>query len=997
MDEHPLTSLATALLDGSPIDWDGEERRALPEHLPAIRQLRLIAAVDTLARDDRLEGAPLLVDAKPDGHAAAGQVGKTWGGLDLLDRVSTGPGGTVYRAWDPHLCREVALKLRCIADSERDVSAVSEEGRLLARVRHPHVVAVYGADSSEGFVGIWTEFVRGCTLAEEMEVQGSLPAVRVAQIGIDLADALAAVHAAGVVHGDIKAQNVMVDETGRTVLIDFGVGHDRHAADAGIRSGTPLYMAPELFQLTPPTVRSDVYAVGVLLHYLLTSRHPVSGQSVEELKQAHAGATPVRLYGACDSAIAPLARVVDRAASANVEARHASARELAAALTAALEQMQPVPRAAAGGRVVIAGAVIITMAAGVLALRPMTSPRAGADQDAGASVTTGPAAARGAVTSPPFVLVTAFENRTRDPRLDGALEQSLGEALRAGGAVYIVAPERLQDSLRLMKQPLDVRVTRETGLEVCRRDGGIRWMLTGSVERVGGRLRLEAMVIDTARGEPPVAVLNAEAAGVATLVEAARGLAVKIGRELRGRDGQDRGVGEVLERATTTSLEALRFYTLAREAAAREQWESSLVLAREAAAIDPQFAAAHAWAATVLSRLNRREEALAEIVRAKAFQEGISRREQMAVRALEHKLAGRRQEAVDEYEALLRAYPDEYWAVEQLMGLYQGLQYSERLVRLSATAADLRPNAFRANINAAWNHMVLDGNVDAARPYLARARALAPMETEPQDWLRLEPVFDAWYRGDVMAAASMLDAASRTSDSRAEWFLSIAGLEIGLGRLRRAEAALARVPQETTASLRRNLTAKRVQIARARDDRGELTRLAFESLAAARRDGAQGPIWLWVRFGSPDDAERIVSLQSGTGETPAGLWARGEIALARGRIAEAATLLTSAWRRMPPGSVPAMEAAGSAAEALDRGGDLAAAATELEAATAVSGRLYQGVGSTIQGWVQARAQLMRIYRRLSRHDAAERIEAELAALLVAADPDMAIVRELGRR
>ena len=196
-----------------------------------------------------------------------------WGPLIVHEKIGRGSFGDVYRAWDPRLDREVALKLIPEDISASAASPVVEEGRLLARVRHPNVMVVYGAERIDGRVGIWTEYIRGETLASEVARRGPLPAEEAVRIGADVCAALEAVHAAGLLHRDVKAQNILRDANGRIVLGDFGTGIEI-AEDAGVSdpqiAGTPLYLAPEVIEGKPATIGSDLYGVGVLLYFLVT-------------------------------------------------------------------------------------------------------------------------------------------------------------------------------------------------------------------------------------------------------------------------------------------------------------------------------------------------------------------------------------------------------------------------------------------------------------------------------------------------------------------------------------------------------------------------------------------------------------------------------------------------------------------------------------------------------------------------------------------------------
>src|SRR5262249_21942301 len=142
-------------------------------------------------------------------------------------------------------------------------TAIIREGRMLARLRHPHVVTVYGADSVDGTVGIWMEFVNGKTLKAILAEQGSFGPQEAAVIGRDVCSALAAVHACGLIHGDVKAQNVMREAGGRIVLMDFGASDVVHAFGERPVSiaGTPAYLAPEVLSGAGHTAQSDIYSI----------------------------------------------------------------------------------------------------------------------------------------------------------------------------------------------------------------------------------------------------------------------------------------------------------------------------------------------------------------------------------------------------------------------------------------------------------------------------------------------------------------------------------------------------------------------------------------------------------------------------------------------------------------------------------------------------------------------------------------------------------------
>ena len=289
VDDDRLTRLAEAVVDGTPVDW-AKERSSTPdlEMRQLVEQLRLLATVASVHRaaDDSTRDPRAELESEP--------VRMSWGPLKLRRTIGTGSFATVHLAWDPRLEREVALKLLHRSPSS---ASVIREGRLLASIRHPNVVNVYGVDEFDDAVGLWMELVDGLTLKQTLQQRGVFGAYETALIGTDLCRAVAAVHKAGLVHRDIKAQNVMREAGGRIVLMDFGAGEVRgRQGDPWRRpTGTPLYLAPEVLRGEPATVVSDIYSIGVLLYHLLTLRYPVEGSTIAELESAHASrrVTPI--------------------------------------------------------------------------------------------------------------------------------------------------------------------------------------------------------------------------------------------------------------------------------------------------------------------------------------------------------------------------------------------------------------------------------------------------------------------------------------------------------------------------------------------------------------------------------------------------------------------------------------------------------------------------------------------------------------------------------
>jgi hypothetical protein len=381
-----LLALALALTDGRDVDWarEGVTDDAAFGHLRALESI----AKATAASEPR--EASTLAERR-------------FGPLRLLEKLGAGASGEVFRAWDMRLEREVALKL--LRESDGPDSRLVREARLLARVRHPGVVTVYGVETFEGRTGLWTELVPGRTLAALVEERGPFGAREAALTGIEVCAGLTALHAAGLVHGDVKAGNVMRENGGRVVLLDFSAARATPGPEGDV-SGTPLYLAPEvLVGEAPPSAASDVYAVGVLLYFLVSGQHPMRVATLDGLRRAHARGGLRRLLDARGDLPPDFVAVVERAL-APPGRRYASAAALQAALRGLLA-----PRRVRWSTVAASAAVVACGGALWLAERPASeAPRPGT-----AARPAEPAPQPAPATTPPEVTLAPPAPALEDP------------------------------------------------------------------------------------------------------------------------------------------------------------------------------------------------------------------------------------------------------------------------------------------------------------------------------------------------------------------------------------------------------------------------------------------------------------------------------------------------------------------------------------------------------------------------------------------------------
>ncbi|WP_223787414.1 protein kinase domain-containing protein [Marinicella meishanensis] len=273
-----LQQLADSLADDLVIDW------ALADSL-AEEDEKTIRNLGVLGQIAQLQGqATQFTQTEPSADPDAFR----WGHLKVQDRLGDGVYGEVFRAHDEVLERQVALKLlKTEVKSAVESMRFIDEARRMARVRHPHVLAIHGADVNDGRAGFWADLIEGQTL--DQPTDEALSAAELLAISDDLSAGLAAIHRAGIVHGDIKPANIIKDDRGGYLIMDFGAGGRMDAAGqtGPAWQGTPLLMAPELILQQQSGPAADVYALGATLFKMATGQYPVVGETLAAIQQAH--------------------------------------------------------------------------------------------------------------------------------------------------------------------------------------------------------------------------------------------------------------------------------------------------------------------------------------------------------------------------------------------------------------------------------------------------------------------------------------------------------------------------------------------------------------------------------------------------------------------------------------------------------------------------------------------------------------------------------------
>jgi serine/threonine-protein kinase len=995
-----LLELGTAIADGAPVDWDAASQRLGPASHAIVRRLQL---VDRIARAHASlpassvsasavhTGVPSPSNRAPESADAPIR----WGPLTILERIGRGTFGDVYRAHDSRLDRPVALKL--VRRRERNAptleSAVIEEGRLLARVHHPNIVTIYGAERIDGRVGLWMEYIDGHTLEDELRERGPLQAREVAAIGIDLCRALHAMHEAGLVHRDVKAQNVMRDRTGRVIVTDFGAGHELVLAGDVSRelAGTPLYLAPDVLNGQPASAVSDLYSAGVLLYHLATGSFPVRAATIPALRDAHAqGVVPTQQ---ARSDVPPaLAAIIDRAIASDPSARYATAADLERALTALVTP--PLSRWRPLG---IAAAIVMTLGA-VTAIGTWSSRGS-------------TAAARLNFQPRDLVLVARFENRTANPIFDGALEYALERELTSSDVVGLVPHERVEDTLGLMKRPPDIVVDHAIGREVCVRDGHIKALLTGRVEQFGTTYVLTAQLVDPA-DDAVVATIEEEANGDHAILPALRREGARVRLALGEHRDRIKGSGDV-EPATTQSLKAFQLYNESYQLGRARKWPAALAVARQVVAEDRDFGSAWIWLAWCTRNaelgdtttglesqevLRVRETYRPFLERAVALADSAVPWERHWILGSSHTLLGDDRAAVPAYEALLKLLPDHFFAANNLAGALERLNRPAEALQAWKFIADQRPNLLDANYRYAWDLVRRERNVQEARPYVDRVRRLLPADGKPDDyrhlWLKWLPTYERWDAGDVAGVLEALQTEEAAVGRHGGAISQPEAYAIGLfyqalGRVRDARRWL------TGTSIRGDGRAlNSAWLAVAQGDRDAARE------AVARIVGAPGRPAMTISVNDRSRAQKFIDHPPSDTPVDRAFVAigRGGLLVADGRPDEAIPYLQRAMTALQPTRFHdyyiACEWLADAYGQTKRPADSIAA---LETCAQERPR-YDGVFfSSPLFWMHLQLTLADSYRATGRLPEAQRIERDLRRRLAVADADYLLMRLLNNR
>ena len=634
-------------------------------------------------------------------------IGRTLGHYRIVEEISRGGMGIVYRAVDVRLNRDVALKVlpdELVADADRRRRFV-QEAQAASALEHPHIAVIHEIDEADGVTFIAMELIRGDRL-KDLLARRRLPATRVLELATEVAEGLARAHDKNIIHRDLKPANIMVSEDGHAKVIDFGLAklvepegglldsaetRLQGDTDPGVVLGTVAYMSPEQVSGDKVDQRSDIFTFGVLLYEMLSGQPPFQGRTGVDTLHAilNQPAPPLPSLGPAvlPDASRDIQRIVEKCLAKEPGDRYQGMRDLVVDLRAARRQLEsgsvasssivrPLPRptdqpvaapAAAPsiyrmrkgwlvGTLVVAVAVAAAVAVLLFRQRPaQVTPLAGAK---------------------PSVAVLYFENNTGNPSLDWlrtGLTDMVVTDLSQSADVEVLSTDRLYRILSELKRADDKVISADVVQEVARR-AGVETVLLGSYIKAGDTIRI-SIKLQEAKSSRIVTAERVEGIGEASLFSMVDELTRRIKARLmphaagtsltqllRQPGGEptpalDVGVKDI----TTGSIEAYRHYAEGIDLHQRLKEREAIPRLEKAVEVDPSFAMALAKLSIIYGNLNRPRESDEYAKRALDLGDRLTTRERLYIEGVYYSRRARPEmiaRAMAAYRKAVELFPD---------------------------------------------------------------------------------------------------------------------------------------------------------------------------------------------------------------------------------------------------------------------------------------------------------------------------------------------------
>lgn len=730
------------------------------------------------------------------------EIGHRYKVILLLGR---GGMGSVYRVHDQELDRDVAMKLirPDIAQDTDTLDRFKREIQLSSRITHRNVLRVYDLGETESIKYLTMQLVEGEDLSHVLKRKTKLPNDRILRIFRQICEGLQAAHEQGVVHRDLKPQNVMLGPDDRVYLTDFGLAKSLDQSgmtQTGTVLGTPFYMSPEQVKGGEIDQRSDIYSLGVILYQMATGTLPFTGSTPYEVMAQRLQKPPRPASESNPDLPVFLTRVLERCMQIDPTLRYQNVGEILADLDT--ESFRSSLRYRAMSRPWLRPAAIAAITALLLI---------GAGFFLARKTRSGAPAAAAAPVARRSVLIGDFDNRTGDPVFDSTLEPAFSIALE--GASFISSYNRASArKIAAQLQPGTTRLTEAAARLVAVREG-LSVVASGSVEKKGDGFEVAVRAVDATSGSV-IASESETASGKDRVLGVVAELATKIRTALGDKTpaSVQRAAAETF---TAGSLEAAHEYAVAQDFQWAGNWDEAIRNYRKALDLDPNLGRAYAGLAAVESNRGRRTEAEKYYKEAFSRIDRMSDREKYRTRGGYYLLTRNPDNAIEEFSALVKQFPADTAGIANLAAAYfykrdmtRALQEARRAVELSPRnvpqrnnlgldamyAGDfetaiqvqdevlkLNPSFTLAYVSKAMSQVALGRPDQAAETY----QKAAALDARGASVARTGLADIALYQGrsedalPILQAGVESDLAGKDSDSAAVKLLTIAEIRLG--------------------------------------------------------------------------------------------------------------------------------------------------------------------------------------------------------------------------